>query len=94
LYRRMQDIVTEECAWSFRYRRVNFNLIQPWLLGYRYNDMGQKYFKYCQVEDEGRKQQIRRLNKPTVWPVWVFVFFSAALVGMTLVAARRRTKRW
>jgi len=94
LYRRMQEIVTDQCVWSFRYRRVNFNLIHPWLSGYRYNDMGQKFFKYCSVDDERRREEIRRLNKPTVWPVVLFLAVGAVLIGLTLVAARRRTKRW
>ena len=94
MYRRMQEIVTDECVWSFRYRRVNFNLIHPWLTGYRYNDMGQKFCKYCAVDDEQRTVAIKRLNRPTLWPLWVFLLCGVALVAATLVAARRRTKRW
>lgn len=93
-YRRMQDIVAGQCVWSFRYRRVNFNLIQPWLYGYRYNDMGQKYFKYCRVDPQQRDREVAVVNESTVWPLFAFLAFAAAVVGLTIVSARRRTKGW
>lgn len=94
LYRRMQEIVTDDCVWSFRYRRRNFNLRHPWLFGYRYNDMGQKYFKYCRVDSEMRAREVERVNKPTVWPLYVFFGFLGVAVTATLISARRRVRGW
>jgi len=94
LYRRMQEIVTDECVWSFRYRRRNFNLRHAWLFGYRYNDMGQKYFRYCRVDPEMRALEIKRVNKPTLWPVFVFLAFTLVVIMATLIAARRRVRGW
>ncbi len=94
LYRRMQEIVADQCVWSFRYRRVNFNLAHPWLFGYRYNDMGQKYFKYCRVDAEMRRAEVKKVNKATVWPAFVFFGLGGAVVLFTLAAARRRTTGW
>ena len=94
LYRRMQEIVTDDCVWSFRCRRLNFNLIHPWLFGYRYNDMGQKYFKFCRVDAAKRKTEVARVNKPTVWPLLTFFGFGIVIIGVTLVSARRRTRGW
>ncbi len=94
LYRRMQEIVTDECVWSFRSRRREFNLRQPWLFGYRYNDMGQRYFKYCRVDPELRAREVERLNRPTLWPLFLFFGVSAVVVIVTVIAARRRTRGW
>ena len=93
-YRRMQEIVTDECVWSFRFRRVNFNLIHPWLVGYRYNDMGQKFFKYCYVDDEQRTAAVRELNQPTLWPLWILLLLGVSGVVGMMIAARSRTPRW
>ncbi len=94
LYQRMQAIVADLCVWSFRYRRVNFNLIHPWLYGYRYNDMGQKYFKYCRVDPVKRQAEVKTVNKATIWPALVFFGIGGLLIAFTLVAARRRTTGW
>ena len=94
LYRRMQEIVTDDCVWSFRYRRRNFNLRHPWLFGYRYNDMGQKYFKYCRVDSEARAREIERVNKPTIWPLVVFLGFLGTAFTVTVISARRRVRGW
>jgi ABC-type transport system substrate-binding protein len=94
LYRRMQEIVVDDCVWGFRYRRVNFNLLRPWLHGYRYNDLSQKYFAYCRVEPALREQWVRRLNQQTWWPVWTFGGALLGLVALTLAVARRTKRGW
>jgi len=49
LFRRIERLVVEDCPWIFRYRRVQWTLLQPWLTGSRYNDLVPKTFKTCRV---------------------------------------------
>jgi ABC-type transport system substrate-binding protein len=94
LYRLMQEIVVDDCVWIFKYRRLNFNLIQPWLHGYRYNDLSYKYYKYCRVEPQERARAVERLNDPNPWPVVGFLAVFGLLVGGTYAFARRSTRGW
>ena len=91
LYREMQRIVVEDAVWIFKYRRLNFNLIQPWLHGYRYNDISAKYFKYCRVDDTVRRAAVVDLNRANPWPVLGFL----AVFGLVVAGsyARARTRR-
>lgn len=94
LYRQMQDIVVKDCVWNFRYRRLNYDLDQPWLHNYRYNDISPKYFAYCRVDARARAKTVRTLNRPTLWPLLVALGGFALLIGATLVMARRTTRGW
>ncbi len=94
LYRRMQEIVTDDVVWSFRYRRVQFSMIQPWTYGFRFNDMGEKYFKYCRVDGAARDKGVAAVNKATVWPVFVFFGALVFVISVTAVSAGRRTRGW
>jgi ABC-type transport system substrate-binding protein len=94
LYRRMQEIVVDDCVWVFRYRRLNYNLLRPWLHNYRYNDLSQKYFHYCRVEPAPREEAVAVLNRATLWPLFAFFGAFGALVGLTIVMARRTQRGW
>ena len=94
LYREMQRIVVEDCVWIFKYRRLNFNLIQPWLHGYRYNDIVYKYFKYCRVDDASRATAVADLNRKNPWPAMGILGVFAALVGGGYAFARRSNRGW
>jgi oligopeptide transport system substrate-binding protein len=88
LYRRMERIVVEEAVWVFRYRRMQFNLLHPWLHGYRYNDLVPKTFKYTRGGDaEGRR-------RPVWEPVALALGAGLALLALTLLTARRRPRAW
>ncbi len=54
LYREMAEIVAEDCPWIFRYRRVRYGVTQHWLQNYRFNAMGERFFKYCRVDTAAR----------------------------------------
>lgn len=94
LYRRMQEIVVEDCVWCFRYRRVNYNLVRPWLHNYRYNDVSQKYFHYCRVDDELRAEWVARLNRVAWWPLVCLLGALGLLGAFTVWLARRRPRGW
>lgn len=94
LYREMQKIVVDDCVWGFRYRRINFNLLRPWLHNYRYNDLSQKYFQYCRVDEPLREQWLQRLNRATFTPVWIFFGVLGLLTGLTVLMARRTKRGW
>jgi ABC-type transport system substrate-binding protein len=56
LVRWMQRIVTDDCAWRFRFRRVRWAASQGWLSGYRHNDVVPKHFKYCRADEAARQR--------------------------------------
>jgi ABC-type transport system substrate-binding protein len=94
LYRRMQQIVVDKCVWIFKYRRLQFNLIEPWLHGYRYNDISAKYFKYCRVDDAPRADTVSGLNRPQ--PGWALAGLAVLAIGVgtTAVVSGRRRRGW
>lgn len=58
LYRRMEDIVIEDCPWIFMCHRMDYNLAQPWLKGYHPHDFPYGMEKYYRVAS--RKQRAAR----------------------------------
>jgi ABC-type transport system substrate-binding protein len=94
LYRKMERQVVDECVWIFKYRRLNFNLIHPWLHGYRYNDISLKYYKYCHVDVAARNAATAKLNVPNRWPALAFVAAFALLAAVTVTSSRRARKGW
>lgn len=94
LYREMQQIVVDDCVWIFRYAREQWSLRQPWLQGFRYNDIVLKAYKYSRVKPPDRPRQVAEWN-PVRWgPALVALAAFLALVAATLVAARRQVKGW
>lgn len=94
LYRRMQQIVADECPWHFRYRRSNWNVLHPWLKGYRYNDLTAKYFMYCKIDHDERKLAVAQVNRPVLWPLFVIFGGVALLFAFTVITARRIPRNW
>jgi hypothetical protein len=84
----------DDCVWIVKYRRLNYNLINPWLHGYRYNDISSKYYKYCRVDTSHRTVEVRGLNAMNLLPAAVLVLVVATLVGATVLAGRRRMRGW
>ncbi len=94
LYREIQRIVVDQCPWVFRFRRITFSLMQPWLHGFYYNDISEKYFQYCRVDEGMRDRRVEEMNQPVVWPVFVVLGLFALLIGTTLFSARRTKRGW
>ena len=93
-YQRMQEIVTDQCVWIFRVRRVLYSLMYNWLHGYKYNDLSTKYFKYCRIDEEAREAALQKLGKPNPWPlVWASLVLFV-LVATTFWAARNTRRAW
>jgi oligopeptide transport system substrate-binding protein len=94
LYRRMQEIAVDQCVWIFKYRRLDFNLIQPWCHGYRFSSIGDKYFKYCRVDEQPRRDAVRALNRPQpLWAVTGLLVIGLGL-GAGALAGRRGRRGW
>lgn len=94
LYRRLERIVVDDAVWIFRYRREQWTLLQPWLGGYRYNDISLKSYKYSSVDAAKRREMTASWNPVSWWPSILTLGLVALLVGLTLLAARRQVKGW
>ena len=94
IYRKMQGMVVDDCAWIVRQRRIIFWLQQPWLHGYRPADLSSKYWKYCGIDSARRRKDLEAWNRrdPTV-PIGVAGAFVLLLAG-TVVAGRRANRGW
>jgi ABC-type transport system substrate-binding protein len=94
IYRKMQQIVVDDCVWIFRYAREQWTLRQPWLEGFRYNDIVLKSYKYSHVKVPDRPRLVAAWN-PVRWaPTLIALAVVALLVTATLLAARRQVKGW
>lgn len=60
LYQQMQLTVADDCPWRYRFRRIRWSASQPWLSGYRHNDVVAKYFKYCRADEKARAATIAK----------------------------------
>ena len=94
LYREMERIVVDEAVWIFRYRREQWSVLQPWLSGFRYNDISSKSYKYSYVDTAKRRELLAGWNPVRRLPALLALAFAALVVGATLWAARRQVKGW
>ncbi|MFV1957953.1 MAG: ABC transporter substrate-binding protein, partial [Planctomycetota bacterium] len=54
LYRAMQENVMQACPWRFRFRRIRFDVTQPWLHNFRWNEITPRFFETCRVDPAAR----------------------------------------
>lgn len=54
VYLDMQQMIVDDCAYRWQFRRRHLTLTHGWLSNWRYNDICPKYFKYCRV-DTGKR---------------------------------------
>lgn len=94
LYRQMERMVVDDAVWIFRYRREQWTLLQPWLSGYRYNDISLRSYKYSHVDTARRRELRAAWNPPRLAPGLIALAAAALLVLATLAAARRQVKGW
>jgi ABC-type transport system substrate-binding protein len=94
LYREMQRIVVDDCVWIFRYAREQWTVRHGWLEGYRYNDIITKSYKYCRIRTPERPQRLEEWNHVRWAPSVIALSAVLAVVGLTLLAARRQVKGW
>ncbi len=50
IYKKMVNILVEDCPWIFGAHLVGYGLVQPWLKNYKPNDFDLGRFKYFQVD--------------------------------------------
>lgn len=50
LYRKMVDLVVEDCPWIFGAHRIAYGVTQGWLKNYKPMDCGRAFYKYFKVE--------------------------------------------
>lgn len=58
-FRELQEIVCQDCPWSFRFRRLRFDAVQPWLRNYRFNGLVPRFFEYCRIDMAQRNARRR-----------------------------------
>ena len=60
LIHRMRNHAADHCPWIYRYRRIHYSVVHPWVRGYRYNDLSPKYFQYLWIDDDARRKALRK----------------------------------
>jgi ABC-type transport system substrate-binding protein len=73
LYKKMADLVVEDCPWIFTHYPLAYGLTQPWLKNYYPHDFPYGMVKYYRVDSEARREAKRllragRLPAPEVAP--------------------------
>lgn len=94
LYRKMQQMVVDDCVWVFKYRRTQYTLTHPWLSGYRYNDLSPRTFKYCRVDASALGGGATGARKPNLVPVAVVAVAALALLGAMVTVAFTTKRGW
>lgn len=94
LYRRMQEIVVEDCVWIFKYRRVTYDLLQPWFHNFKRSALQDRYGKYLWVDSAERTRTAAAWNRPVLTPLFLGLGFVAFVILATLWGARRRVRAW
>lgn len=94
LYRKMQRIIVDDCVWIFKYRRVTYDLMRPWLHNFKRSAMQDRYGKYLRVDAEDRREFLDATDKPVLLPVWIALAVVVVVVGATLIGARKRVRAW
>lgn len=56
IVQRMDDLIQEECPWAMGYYSANYELMQPWFLNYRTNDIILNRYKYEKVAKDIKKR--------------------------------------
>lgn len=52
LIQQMDDLIQEDCPWVFGYYEASFDLVQPWLINYRGNQIINNKYKYYRINKE------------------------------------------
>ena len=94
LYRAMQEIVVEDCVWIFKYRRVTYDLLQPWFHNFKRSALQDRYGKYIWVDSDQRTATAASWNTPVLGPLWIGLALVALVLLATLWGARRRVRAW
>ena len=94
LYRAMQEIVVEDCVWIFKYRRVTYDLLQPWFHNFKRSALQDRYGKFLWVDSDQRHETAASWNTPVLGPLWLGLAVVAAVLLLTLWGARRRVRAW
>jgi ABC-type transport system substrate-binding protein len=59
LYRRMAQMVIEDCPWIMGAHRMSYGLNQKWLKNYKPHDVGYNFIKYYKIDIKEREQLLR-----------------------------------
>lgn len=68
LYKKMADIVIEDCPWIFTHYPLAYGLTQPWLKNYYPHDFPYGMTKYYRVDSEARFETKRKLRADRLPP--------------------------
>lgn len=60
LYRRMAEIVRQDCPWIFHADRMDFVLRQPWTANYKFHPLAMGLEKYHRVDGAARAEALAR----------------------------------
>ncbi len=94
LYRAMQKIVVEDCVWIFKYRRVTYDLLQPWFHNFKRSALQDRYGKFLWVDSDERRTTAAAWNEPVYGPLWIGLAVVTFVILLTIWGARRRVRAW
>lgn len=88
LYEQMSKIVSDEVPWITRAHRIQQNLQQPWLQGFKYTSVHDQYFRYADIDLAQRERLVAEWNEPVRWPVAALALTFLGLTVMTVFRGR------
>ena len=56
----IEVLVLEDVPWRFRFRRIRWTAVQPWVRGFRHNGIAPKLWKYLAVDDAARAEAAKK----------------------------------
>lgn len=89
---RMVRILQEDAVWSFGYIPYATGAFQQWVKNPAVPIMFRDMAKYYRLDTKLRAEKIAQWNKPTYWPLGVFVLAAVLLFYIAQTSFRRRER--
>jgi ABC-type transport system substrate-binding protein len=89
---KMVRILQEDAPWSFGYIPFSTGAFQPWVKNVGVTNMYRDMAKYYRLDPAMRALKQAEWNKPTYWPLGVFVLIAVLLFYIAQTSFRRRER--